>query len=337
MEIKRLLNWSEKRVERVLRRHLTGTRYRHCPQVSLSKAVGKSEGEHLPPHEFNMLRGGSLDFLIVTDTDSPVLAVEFDGPYHKKDERQQLRDIAKNKLCYKAGLPLLRVRSKAIEEHDKVSLLDYMLELFVAWDRESEGLKQAYLKRVREYEGDPEDIIDPGPLTQFAWEHPFPPTELVKERLWERYRIDWDCDERIGGACFVCNVDSWNVTGEYCIDAGDIEVDRFESKATVYPAGTDVPVFTTSERVSIASWLPLELNVPKLSELPPLTLERTLEELQKIGDAWLRRAHGIWNPNIPGVSPHDVAKHFADYLAYRAVEDWASKSLFKMRLHITNN
>ncbi len=64
-----------------------------------------------------------LDFLIYNKLGkNPVLAIEVDGyEYHKKDSRQAGRDMMKNTVLKKYGLPLLRFSTTGSGEREKLT------------------------------------------------------------------------------------------------------------------------------------------------------------------------------------------------------------------------
>ena len=59
-------------------------------------------------YERNFMIASHFDFLLSDDQMKPVCAVEFDGPHHSLAQ-QFKRDLLKNIVCLKAGLPLLRL------------------------------------------------------------------------------------------------------------------------------------------------------------------------------------------------------------------------------------
>jgi len=196
MKKRKLLTWSEGKVDQILKRRLPDARYRVLLAVRLSDALGPERNETLPDEEFQFLSRAHLDFLIVTNTRpaEPVLAVEFDGPHHD-NLRQRARDALKNRLCKKAELPLLRIRAPEIEEWDQITVLDYMLSRFVAWERES----NAIIAEIKDYAAslDPSELewlvseSDPSldPTFEFNLRHPFPATKEVQVRLLHRHHI----------------------------------------------------------------------------------------------------------------------------------------------------
>src|SRR5882672_5117138 len=135
LHTKRLLFLSEPNVDSILKRRLSHRGYRICPKVRLADVIGRPpKAKRLPQRAFEYLLTAHLDFL-VTRNDVPVFAVEFDGTHHLTDAKTIERDYLKNRLCKAAGLPILRIMSREIREHERVTLLDYMLMRYLAWEK----------------------------------------------------------------------------------------------------------------------------------------------------------------------------------------------------------
>ena len=193
----KLLNTSEYLTEQVLRQALAGTNFRVFAQLPLRKVIQREKGEELSKRDRAFLDSSELDFVVYNEDSFPQLAIEFDGPAHETYEDQKTSDIRKNRLCQQAGLPLLRIGDIHLEEHDKTTLLEYILLRFVAWMDE----KDEILAEVNEYiatltterlkeltEGgflDPE--IDPTFL--FDLRHPFPATAQLASQLYSDFGI----------------------------------------------------------------------------------------------------------------------------------------------------
>jgi len=315
-----LLNGSERRVDRILR-HRLPVAYRVFPCVRLADVINREESEFLSREKFDFLRTAHLDFVVASRLTEPVFAVEFDGPFHDGPE-QTKRDILKNHLCKAAGLPLLRIRAGDTEEHERVSLLDYMLERYVSWQREHADLEREIADHVADLSAeDVEEIIEDGgdpwldPTIRFDFRHPFPATRLVRQRLLHEHRIEeWNGQPASPGIRFFVTV-GLGVAGE---DPTNEEYHRAESCAVVRsvedPRGE--PVFLARREASVRAWLRSNPNAT------PMTLDQ-LRTLSFDADALLQRVEIMWFPNLPGVWPWDIAENFSNYLALRAVEDWA--------------
>jgi len=138
---RKLLTASEARVDSILRRRLWALGYRIQAKVRLSDVIDKEPDEWLDETEFQYLSKAHFDFLVVNDAADPIVVVEFDGQHHV-DPEQVVRDVLKNRLCMKADVPLLRIRAPEMAEHDETTVLEHMLQRFVAWHREKDRIKK---------------------------------------------------------------------------------------------------------------------------------------------------------------------------------------------------
>ena len=318
MHKRRVLYFLEPVVHTILLRHLAKKGFRIYPKVRLSDAIGKDEGEYLSAREFDYFTRSHLDFLVVKN-ETPVFAVEFDGQSHSAPEAVE-RDVLKNRLCKAADLPLLRITSAEITQRDQHTLLDYMLMRYLAWRTEL----PAILDEIREFTSDlpentdPEDYaVDCDPTFHFDLRHPFPGTALVRERLWRNHRIAWSVERRD------------EPTPRYFCDAfskrmGNFKDDQFttcELSTSVWQPGGSAkkPLVTRQVEVSIRAWLPLQATVP----MPVFPFMDASETAFKQFEG---RITSMWFPNLPGISPWDIAEQYAEYLGFRAIEEWAKAS-----------
>jgi hypothetical protein len=328
MHKRRVLLFREPAVHSILRRQLASKGFQVYPKVRLSDAVAKDDGEHLPQREFDYLTRAHLDFVVVRN-ELPVFAVEFDGQGHALPEAIE-RDVLKNRLCKSADLPLLRITSAEINERDQHTLLDYMLMRYVAWQEEIGGI----LGEIQEFAAGLPDDIDPSdyavdcdPSFHFDVRHPFPGTALARERLWRNHRI------ALGLAVHGANPRGDEPAARYLCDvgsqkrSGNFQHDQFttcELNVLVWePSSTwKTPVVSRQVQVSIRSWLPLHSIV---LEAPSLTVS-SLAALRAASKQFIERIDSMWFPNLPGISPWDIAENYAEYLGFRAVEEWAKAS-----------
>jgi Protein of unknown function (DUF2726) len=193
MHKRRILYFREPEVDSILQRQLAKEGYRIMPKVKFSEAIGKDRNDHLSPREFEYFTKANLDFLVAREN-VPIFAVEFDGVDHFSDKRTIENDSIKNSLCKRAALPLLRITSSEIEQHDRLTILDYMLMRYVAWQKESPSI----IEEIEEFAAtigpnhDPEDLaVDLDPSFHFDLRHPFPARDAVVERLWRNHKIAW--------------------------------------------------------------------------------------------------------------------------------------------------
>lgn len=331
MHKRRILEFREPEVDTILQRQLAKEGYRIQPKVGLSDALAKDRDDHLSEREFSYFTRAHLDFLVTRDN-MPVFAVEFDGAHHFADDRTIENDVIKNRLCKQAGLPLLRVTSSEIEEHDKVTLLDYMLMRYGAWGKEYPSI----MHEIEEFAAtigpdyDPDNlIVDLDPSFHFDLKHPFPGREIVVERLWRNHRVAWSMvrPERHRTAQYLCDVmfgSSGPSTNE--------QFHKCTRRASVWRlADTErAAVFSEEVSVSLRSWLPLRVEVPSPDVFQVLRDEvhgpNAAVKAQEIINQFKIRVESMWFPGLPGISRWDIAENLAEYLGFRAVERWAKKA-----------
>ncbi|KIV58963.1 hypothetical protein AM501_09500 [Aneurinibacillus migulanus] len=72
-----------------------------------------------------------FDTIVYDMHSNPIFAVEFDGNRHISDPVQIERDLKKNKLCERFGLPLLRITSDFLHERYRgINLLSWFIEVW---------------------------------------------------------------------------------------------------------------------------------------------------------------------------------------------------------------
>jgi hypothetical protein len=320
MHKRRVLVFRESAVHTILLRQLATKGCRVFPKVRLDDAIAKDG--YLEPREFQYFRSAHFDFLVLDQHYMPVFAVEFDGAGHQEPYAIE-RDVIKNRICNRANLPLLRVTGAEISEADQLTVLDYMLMRYIAW--QEEGCESA--QEIEEFaaclpsDADPDDYaVDLDPTVHFDLRHPFPGTTLVRERLWKHHGIAW----ALGGhrqnhtARLLCDVGC----PKTLVNTRDEQFTTCELTATLWePAGTaKAPILTERVSVSIRAWLPLQVAVP---DAPVFfasgVLDLDAQSVKLLGD----RVNAMWFPHLPGVSPWDIAENYAEYLGFRAIERWA--------------
>lgn len=326
-----ILSLREPKVDTILQRQLAKEGYRILPKVGLCDALEKDRNDYLPQREFDYFTRAHLDFLVTCDN-MPVFAVEFDGAHHFADERTIENDAIKNRLCKQAGLPLLRITSTEIEEYDRITLLDYMLMRYVAWGKEYASI----MREIEEFAAtigpdyDPDKLsTDLDPRFRFDLRHPFPDREIVVERLWRNHRIAWSMvkPERHRAAWYLCGVE-YRSEGP----STDEPFCRYTRHAVAWhQTGSErSPVFSEEVSVTLRSWLPVRAEAPSLDLLQALRGEigepNGPKKVQEILDQLKIRVESTWFPELPGISPWDVAENYAEYLGFRAVERWAKKN-----------
>ena len=199
MKKKRLFGIKEKLVKDILENQFLGTNYKILSKVRLCDVITLDQDEKLAKEDYNFLRTAHFDFVIYPNEDNAeaIFAVEFDDVYHQTDPEQRLRDIRKNRLCHKAELNLIRIDDKALEEHDKTTLLEFMISRFLAWQKDKRKIFDAinkYISSLKQSEidrlvanGDLDLSLDPGFI--FDQSYPFPGILRIAKRLYDKYEI----------------------------------------------------------------------------------------------------------------------------------------------------
>lgn len=92
--------------------------------------VLRIENSGISNEEYAYALKSHFDFLVTNSEHDPLFAVEFDGPSHDSFD-QAARDIIKNRLCERFGLPLLRVRSAhLLRRYDGWDLLSWIVDVW---------------------------------------------------------------------------------------------------------------------------------------------------------------------------------------------------------------
>lgn len=324
----RLLNTSEYLTEQSLRRALEGTTFRVFAQLPLNKVIQLEKSDRISRSESKFLQDSELDFVIYNQDSLPELAIEFDGPAHRAYERKKRSDIKKNRLCRMAGLPLIRVGDIHLEQHDKTTLLEYMINRFVSWHTEIDGILaeiNEYLSMISEEEFEQlteGGILDPeiDPTFIFNLRHPFPASAEIAKRLYAEHRIVssrlepkvWDRAMKQPRALSFsyCGSES-DYNAHYIVKDRDYELRKIVRKAG---GRTDTNVMHKVQVTFRIQWtLPLVEDYDRD--------ETQLQYYLKTG------RFPVVYQDIPGISMPELAENFCEYLALRQVEEWAKKNL----------
>jgi hypothetical protein len=159
MKLKSLIqSKGERFVKTVLETRLAKTPFQLAPKVRLASCIEWEPEQSGSPKEltrlFNYFTRAELDFLIFyRDSGFPFLAVEFDSRYHETDAKARERDILKNQICSKGGLPLLRVRYEEIQPlftHD--SFLSYLANVILRYKTTDERKEYSPYDEIRRHD-----------------------------------------------------------------------------------------------------------------------------------------------------------------------------------------
>jgi very-short-patch-repair endonuclease len=314
MRTRRLFNTSEYKTGRILESGLQGTGFRVYPELMLSKVLD-IDREPLSKKERQTLNRGSFDFVVYNEDSHPEFAVEFDGPHHQIEEDKKQSDVRKNLLCFKAGLPLLRISDEFLTKYEKTSLLEYVVIRFVAWRNERDKISQEeseiaeYLAERGASEEEYEQMRDP----QIMWDlaHPFPASIEISERLYSTYgivssHIDSEVYERAYSQLqFLLFQRNGMGSKPIGLDHYSIERSYELNRMTRHSLGK-----YELEHVHI-----LKVAVTYQWKLP--TVDRRPFRSGKC-QLLLENAHG---QEVPGISMSELADHFCDFLALNKLRE----------------
>lgn len=337
MKTKRLAGGIERKTLEVLEKALRGTAYRVFTKIRVCDVLKPEQDERLSGDEANLLLMGHFDF-VVYDRRSlqPVFAVEFDGPYHQ-EEHQVKRDVNKNRLCMLANLPLFRIGYAELEEHDQITLLEFMIQRFIAWEREHARIEshiESYVASLDPVEFESltegrglDPSIDPGFL--FDINHPFPGILKAARRLVSRFGIlssylpiDFESKLNLGSRPLRCHVMAWkteypghNVLQESCYalfrDDPAIRNRRWVNGSL---ATSDREVLCEGNVTFSMQW-----TLPVVKDYNPN--ESGFEYFQR------RRQMPYSFAGLPGVHIPNITEWFSEYLALQEIEKWAETHL----------
>lgn len=320
MRVKRLFNTSEYKTNKILQTVLRETGYTVRPELALNKVLQIEDNEVLSRPERNTLNNSSFDNVIYNDESWPEFAVEFDGPHHQ-DPKQRASDIRKNLLCHKARFPLLRIGDEFLTEYEKTTLLEYLIQRFVAWKKDHRQISEAqeeigtYLVAGGAAEVEYEQLDDP--LIMWDLLHPFPGSIEIAQALYTKYGIvtthtDADVYEAAVSQAeyFFFQMEG---SGGAPIGLYHYSVERrFGLRKMMRQASGRYdwePMHSVSAAVSYQWRLPTaDLFAPRSNSIA--IFEETV--------------HG---QRLPGVSMQEVAEHFCDFLALRQLKSWAEQNM----------
>lgn len=319
MKTKRLFNSSEHKTSTILERVLRDTGFRVYPELALSVVLGLDR-DSLSRSERNTLNKGSFDFVVYNEETFPEFVVEFDGPGHQTHETKIRADIRKNRLCFKAGLPLLRINDDFLTEYEKSSLLEYVVRRFIDWRNSRQQIAEDELDIARflgargATEEEYERMMDP----QIMWDlqHPFPASLQLAEALYSTYGVvnnfidaevyekameqsDFLFFQREGIGSAPIGVYHYKVEGTYELRRM-VREDSGQYKAELIHV---VPAAVTYQwRLPTVDWARIDTSNQLIVE----------------------QVHG---QGLPGISSGELANHFCDFLALNQLRMWAEQNL----------
>jgi very-short-patch-repair endonuclease len=327
-----LLNTSEYLTERSIRQALEETNYRVYAQLPLNKVIQRERGDKLSSGDRKFLQKSELDFVIYNQNSLPELAIEFDGPAHRACEKKRQNDIRKNRLCKRAGLPLVRVSDVHLEQHDRTTTLEYMINRFVSWHDEINGILDEIKERLseaseEEIERLTEDgILDPDidPTFIFDLRHPFPGTIEVANRLYADFKI---VSPYLRAEVWQQAMEQSRVL-EFSYFGSQDKKERqthYIAKDCNYKLLERVRRIEDQTSTNVIHEIQVTFHIQWTL---PLVEDYDGSETQF--QYYLRTGNfPVTYQNIPGISIPELADNFCDFLALREIEKWAKENLIK--------
>lgn len=222
----------------------------------------------------------------------------------------------------------MRIGNVHLEEHDKTTLLEYVVTRFVAWQAERDEITQEigeYVATLSEQEL--EDlteggVLDPSidPTFIFDLQHPFLATAEMASRLYADFGIlsrhlEPDVEQqamRRERVLYFCIMG-----GRTDYQGHDIQVSRdyglLPWSETANAPTSQEPVHQVQVSFRLRWTIPVVDDYDE-SEAPGRYLIRTGKLPMAFQD-------------LPGVSMHELAENFCEYLALKKIEEWAGEHL----------
>jgi len=329
---------SEVRTDSVLRTTLEKRGYRVERNVRVSDVI-ELDRQDLSGEEMHCYRTMHFDFTVTQgDYGTPRFVVEFDGPHHTLDSSAAHLDAVKNDLCRRAELPILRVSSRELEQNERVSLLAWMLERWVAWQQEGRGLRgQVNAERARLLGSGmhPDEVADSGPASAefyFDLSHPYPAVLTVEARLQRlgivTTRADAKARARIVSTRRVERMaECMALPGGFGPAGAGSHYSDYVAQVRQWRPGQPYTetadgalLYTARQRVVWRWALPIGWDAPSV-----IASEPKHGDLQERTEWWVTAMGHLWNSDLPGAPSHQIAEGLAEYLVLRDVEQWASQ------------
>jgi very-short-patch-repair endonuclease len=127
--VESMLNRSEEVVYRELQSIASDNNMKVFAKPRLSDVIQK-DNTFLTQREFDFYTRSHCDFVVTDDLFRPVMIIEYDGPLHQSDEKQQERDQIKNELCKRAELGVLRINDRHVTKlYRGMTVLRWIVEV----------------------------------------------------------------------------------------------------------------------------------------------------------------------------------------------------------------
>lgn len=327
MRIRALTTQTEAVVSDQLHRGLDRSDWRVAPHVAVREVV-RVEDEALTQSEIGILNFGHFDFAIYPSRlfdQKPAFVVEFDGPTHETD-LQAARDIAKNALCARAGLPLLRLTFDDLTPLERRTMVAWIAERFAAHEREMPELVRRTRHELEDLAEDGADMdmvvescdYDTGVI--FDLDHPFPENVVIARRLLDRFGIGTRFVVEGLAAPLQLEVDSWISLTE---DGRVSESVVAERRCSVRRGAEVLHQFRAKARMA---WAHKVRNTGPAGGIQPSGYGYDMWSGESM--RWvLQRLEDLNCRYVPGADPHDITEAISLYNAMRQTERWAVANL----------
>lgn len=315
----------ERQVDRILEAELQESAYRAHTHIRCHDVLEAAPRDQREDRKF--LWDAHFDFVVFTRRSSrPVWALEFDGDHHRTDPEQQRRDLRKNRICWNAGLPLLRIDGTHLRREDeRLSLVGWMVRRWEAYERLAPQLQQqvdAELKQLTPAELEawmpwPEFDVE----LLFDLEEPYPPLLAITRRLYEACGAVVPRWTRAAGIQPDSELVRWTVEQRWDGAVMDLAIDGLRQR-------WDCPIDIYRRRgARFDSAEPEQQHAVQLTASQELAIGYPLTDDPDPAADWDGLINGRWCMAGPwGGSPAVVGGALAEYVALRKAENWLQRT-----------
>lgn len=305
--LKKILNTSEFKTKNQITKILDDENFYLLSQTPMNKVID-SKRIQLNKKERKHYNDATFDFLICGRDGLAIIVIEFDGPQHFDNVKQEKTDFRKSNICKKAGLSILRIDDTYLEVCDKISILEFIILRFNKWHKEINELEAdaSYHFENRSKEAIDSDIgnmdyIDYDPTIEFNY----------------RYQLT-------------------EVSGieEYLEDIGiikDVFLDSQRPKQSFYAYKQGIPIYGQDGFITYSVKYSLSTKLEKAGRI--LNKEEIVESIARMrwylfkdtkeGVGWTERENNYFD--IPGTSIPDLCKNIASYRALKEIKQKCNK------------
>ena len=313
--LKRFLNTSDDKTLEIIKKSLKDTNYRVYPNLPLY-VIFTNKNNEFNREERRYIQDSTFDFVIFDENSFPKLTIEFDGPVHDIYKKKKASDIKKNRICMKQKLPLLRIRDFHLKEHEKITILEYIILRFVKWNIEYDQILEEvnnYFtelseQEVKEYTMD--GILDPSvdPTVIFDLKYPFPGITKIIQRISSVY-----------------GVYDRNILGNKSLSK--IEEDGSITYVEYRQLTTSIKMSNNSVDQEINKMFSASINLLCL-----MPTEKDWDPSESAHDYFKKcRKFPVAFNDVPGLSINELAETLAEYFVLKKIENWLEKNAEKFK------